>query len=556
VNLKLSTILVLALLAAPVWGQEILDVRERVRRQDLSSGISHGTHSFLGNNLSAEFDYLELRLSHPKVSVTAAVPLEGPTSSAPLWKLAQSSGAVAAMGWELAPSLEERQSLPGMSMTQGKLFAWPPEGPQVVFHHEGGIDITALEPGAAKAVFDDGTELPILSINGDLPRRSGEAAIYTGTLSGTQMPATTWPEDLQVSVLESTEAGADPHALFLDTEWRSRKFLPRAAVPRIAFQSSQSQAVLLLRGPLSEEWQRRLAECTPLRVDVQLDRRAQLAQAVLPAGRMLMQDGIAAEGANLRLVANAVALDRQRNRVLLISTGERVGRRRQVPVDGVSSFLLNEGYTDLMELPERTPLLLVPGSPSTSAAGSAHVRLALAVLPERPSLSLPTTAGDLERLFPGIVEGTRREFMANRPGASVDERLAFEPGLGHFWGASFQEVRSELAASPGVNPNGIRFVFGQGVSLHAVELIHAEAAGFSPQFDLKQFRLVGRLTPEEPWRVLAEVNHEAPQARERIVLEDAPILREVRLEVLTPSFLPGGSAMRLVEAVFWGERQK
>jgi hypothetical protein len=188
-------------------------------------------------------------------------------------------------------------------------------------------------------------------------------------------------------------------------------------------------------------------------------------------------------------------------------------------------------------------------------AGATRARLVLAARVARPGLTLPGGGGELARLRPGRVTGSNRNVGRNGPAALNDGIFSPSPGLDGHWAAPLPEGAS--LPLPGTRAAAVplqwaEFSFPRAVTVHAVELLHAELAGFSPQFNLKGWRLLARDASSEPWMLLLTATTDEPVARERRLLDAPHVAREWRLEVLEPSHAEGGEVARLAEVVFWG----
>jgi len=90
------------------------------------------------------------------------------------------------------------------------------------------------------------------------------------------------------------------------------------------------------------------------------------------------------------------------------------------------------------------------------------------------------------------------------------------------------------------------------VSLAAIDIVHAESAGFSPRLNVATLVVEGRMRASDEWRVLAKVEYDQPVARDRIVLDEPSDLEWIRMTAPRPNFLAGGDTARIAEVVFWG----
>ena len=102
----------------------------------------------------------------------------------------------------------------------------------------------------------------------------------------------------------------------------------------------------------------------------------------------------------------------------------------------------------------------------------------------------------------------------------------------------------------------VELEFAEPVVLEFVDLIHAETAGFSPEYNLRGVRLLTRLGSRDPWEERLEHSAASPSARERLRLNnsgaEAEPVRALRLEVTEPAFLNSVRSVRLAEILLWG----
>ncbi|HMZ52776.1 MAG TPA: hypothetical protein PK988_10955, partial [Candidatus Sumerlaeota bacterium] len=134
--------------------------------------------------------------------------------------------------------------------------------------------------------------------------------------------------------------------------------------------------------------------------------------------------------------------------------------------------------------------------------------------------------------------------------ALTDLCSAPSPDLTQFWAVPF--VRTDSLASLQDDPNTLLIALPKPTRVGALEIVNAEAVGFSPQFDLKHFRILGRAKKDAAWQLLKEKDAELPAARYLVPLDNAPTLLEVRLQIVEPNFLPQGDVARISELIVWG----
>jgi hypothetical protein len=552
--LHLAWLLAVLVAAAPAQTR-LQDYRSSSATQ-MMPGLKAGVLSFNTMQGTTETSFAEALPGTDTLTAEVVLPLGGPSTSARLVDLALSVKARTIIGVELQPAAEEPGGLPGVRMNRDRLSSWPPKDLiHLVTQTEGNSEFRTLEPGTGLVSIDGGTTLTLLSLNGDLPTSGGLAAVYTGALSGTEPPAALWPADLTCFLLAPDEPDADPHALFLPQESRNRRFIPLRLLAREELVVDKGRAVLILAPPVDLALLRALLGQRPVTVTINLPARERIADVIMPLGQRLVRDGELTPGLEpTELVENALCLDASRRKLLLLSPARKRGRGVGLPLEKLQAYLRDTGYTDAVRLPARGPLLIpdCENADDDRETAATQVRLALAFTAKATTLTLPDVAGEFFRIRGAVVQGTRREFPGNMTRALRDEQIVSGPDLGQFWAAPMMPPGAFSMERVEDNPNAIWIVLPKPTRVGVMELIHAESAGLSPSLNLKAFRLLGREKTNTEWRVLAEVRHEEPTARDRLVLAGAPLLLEMRLEVLEPNFLAGGNVARLSELLLWG----
>lgn len=554
-NLILPAFLV-SLLLAPGWvGSQIVDFREMSRRQD-DLGVSRGEYTFTGPFRTSQTSFAEVNLASPEISIQFLTPLEGINTGYALERLGRRVDGNTAIAFDPLPSFGQEFALKGLRISEGRIHSWPGQGPHLLFRPEGGVDLHLPEPDTGTISFDDGTTIPLVSINGALPRPGrDEAALYTGILNAGSLPVTEWPADTMALVLSTRLIGTDINRLLFSGHEEEMPFRGGRFLERNLIRTSSSEGVLLFSPPLSEQLSERLRSNPRLNITIGLDQRVQQAAAVVPAGNWIVRGGeIVGEPNELKFLQNALAVDLVRRRLLLMAPLEDSRGGAGIPIDQFARFLADEGYQHGFELGGRVPSLLSPldGSSHARRAGRIQTRMAMVVAPAPPTMKVPDVDGDLFRITGVTVEGTRAEFLLNSPGRLVDERVAFSPSLEHFWAARLPQLSGWHPAGREPGPVAIRFIMPRTIPIRAMELVHAEIAGFSPEFNLKGYRVWGRDRSQDPWVLLADIRHENPIDRERLVFTGPSRISEIRLEILEPNFMAGGDTARLAEVFFWG----
>ncbi len=528
-----------------------------VSRSNIAPGIRTGQIAFSSQRGVVDVQTLEVDFSQPMVSAVLVAPPAGLNDDASLESLAAGVGGRSAVALELRATLGAIGAVPAGLRRSGKdLLSWPAgSGVHLALLPEGTIRYALPGTLRGSVDFDDGTSLTLRSVNGELPAPGGaEASVYTGTLRASEVPVIGWPTDLIIVELYPARDGADPHELFTDVTGADRRFRPVRLLSRDDLRLQARRAALVLAPPVDPAVLERLQRASSV-ITVPSATQDTLPEAIFPCGEILIRGGKLEPGVEpRRIVFNALAFNPVTRRMMAVAPWAARKRGSGVPIETLAPFLADEGYTELVELPGRASILLPDASDSREhrQAATLPTRLALVVKDSPAILSIPNISGDLYRVRGIVVQGTRREFPQNQPGALRDEKSLPDPSLTQFWAIPFDAA----FGSNQNNPNAIRLLMPRPMPVAAIELAHAEECGFSPAFDLKGYRLLGKEKRDGPWLLLLDVTHAQPVRRERIAIPGAPRLTEMRLEVTAPSFLPGGNVARLAELFVWSTEKE
>lgn len=547
--LALAVALLLAA-AAPAQRSGVEDYSS-LQRRGISAGIKSGTASFQGDRGITDILFVEAELSMPLVSVDVLFPGADPHLSPTLETLAGSVRGLSAMAIEPAGLAGART---GLRMAAGRLYAWPPDdGVHLLLQPEGAFRLAEPMPGRGSIDFDGGTSMTLVSVNGRFPSRAGEAAVYTGRLRAGELPVASWTGNPVAIVLEPMQRGADPHAMLLPNDALDRRFRAMRTESRSTLSTNVGEAVLIVQPPMDERLAEVVRRREMLTITVQLPPRERLAGAIIPIPTPAVRGGVPSpELSAARIVRNALAFDESGQRLILISPSRERARGNGIPLGRLVSFLASEKYSNIVLLDDSRDLLVprLEDSRDQREAALTPVRGALVLRAAAPTMEVAGSDATLHRLRAVVVQGTRREFPANMPRALRDERLMQQPALDSFWATVMEPYNPDVQTRT-ENPNALLFVLPRAMPVAAIELVHAEAAGFSPQFNLRAWRLMGRERRDLPWRELLVVRHNNPVPRERVEIPGNPRVIELRMEILDASFLPAGNVARLAEVFLW-----
>ncbi|CAN5448576.1 hypothetical protein BH09SUM1_BH09SUM1_06040 [soil metagenome] len=536
----LCAALSLASIAAAQDAPGVVDYRES-NSVTIAPGVERGSYNFSTQEYTTVVNYTTVQLLNPGVIVEPLLPARGPNTFMPLQSLAESGGApVAVMSLDLTPPFGQSAGLQGLRMANGKLYSWPPHGAHLILQSDGTASFAELPENFATIRFSDGTLLPLGSLNGPVVPGARKASLYTGSLSSGDSILAELRGSTAIVILKP-EDGNDPHAMFLEAGDKNRRLIPERITDGNLLAIDTNEAALVLPAPVDPALLERLRAKAPLEITINLDPAVQFARAAVPVGARFLHDSTITEDAPAT-VRNGIALDAEGRRMRAFTTATTRGSGA-ADTKKLSEFLVKEGFTEAVALDDRLPML----TPDWKArdqfrdAGMAPTRLALVIRQGTAVVAAPDLDKKISRIAGVVMDGTRREFPVNQPSSLGDGRQSPGGGLDQFWASPIKKDQ----------PAVITMLLPKPQPVAAVELIHAEAVGFSPQFDLREFKISGRLKANGAWTPLASINHPQPVGRERVVLPGSPSVQELRLEIVTPSFLPGGDVARIAEIILW-----
>ncbi|MBX3728555.1 MAG: hypothetical protein KF858_05170 [Candidatus Sumerlaeia bacterium] len=437
----------------------------------------------------------------------------------------------------------------GVVLVDGTLRSWPGAGPHLVARAEGTwrlIDIGDLQ---GVVWSDTGTSVPLLGIN-QAPAGAG-AWLVSGPLDGDAAAA--WPASAVAMAVAPGGDNAQPGPSVWDRSLTAaqRAWRPRAPRPVGDLRLGRGEWALILSGDLDERVRLELATARDLRFEASLPADVALGVWTVPAGRWVVDalgqehapDSEPARGA-LRAY---VALDDGGDRLWLVESGGGSRGEHPFATGEMVSILRREGARTIAELPAGARRLLAEPLERARIGRQtvAPARVALLAGPGRPELR--ATGNTAWRPLPvALTDGSNVLDERTGPHRLVDGKAGDDPAAETFWAAPLDGAGRTAGRA------WAELRLEQPARVHAVDLVHIEASGFSPHFNLKGYRLLGRESASQPWRLLAEVRHETPVARERVRVSWPRPIETIRLEVQEPNFA-GGATARLAEMIVWGE---
>jgi hypothetical protein len=522
-------------------GGGVLSYRE-LDTTTMVGGLRQGQYNFGTRRGQATVAVLEADFSGGRLLAELVTPNGGLHTPEELQLLATRAGSRAALGLVRAPAIDATNVIAGLYYNRGQIFSWPPVGHHLLLRPEGTLRVAEPEAGIATISFDASTSFTLVSLNGPLPSQRGEAALLTGPLTSGQLPQGLDLSGLMFLRLRPTATGADPTRLLAAEEtgavwqpvaWQDSRTL-RVEGGEVALATTSDHA----------DWVRDAALRRPLAtIRIPLPPQVREASVVFPLGREIIRASQPVAAAADQLWTNVVALDATATRLMVISAPDVDRRNTAVPTEVLVDFMQQQGLVEAWAVESGTMMLLPDASRRDRwrEAATARMRLGIGFREGTEALRVPEVSGDLERLTRVRFDPIGAVLPLNAAAAVGDLRAGFHGSLSHFWGAPFLPTRE----------TGIQMYLWEPRRVALVEVVHVSAAGFSPEFSLRAYRLEGRLNTTQPYRTLAAVRHDVPKERDRIVLEAPVPLGDIRLIVEEPSFLPAGNVARLAELYLW-----
>lgn len=497
------------LLAASAHAQEVTSTARR-DTAGLSPGVQAETVSWQSARGRAEAPGIAIRPAQHRGDVRLAIEPEAVL----LEKLAEEEGTLAVVGLGNDPSR--------VAVAERRVRMWPPTDPTLVLWPEGTASLRDLS-GVAPAEVTMGTARHPLRIGGGEGRR-----LLCGPLTQDDVRRAIVPGEVALRLSRDREAvddalfRADEPIAFLCAPWRSAEDIaPEEAALFLPAEEAAALAAVQVRVPIPEE--------------------LRLAEALVPVARWLRRDGV-------DLAADASLANR-----LFVARDPAEGTMRflSVPYDGRSAGTIETAevlrqafareFSEVAEFDTADGAVFVPGRTVAEGYARPSARLALLVTTEKPPLLL-----DDGRVFRRLAPQGFNTAAATTPshplGAMADLRSEPAPDLRHFAAA-----RSEDGT-----PITLRVTLAGAPRIGAVDIIHAEAAGFSPQLDLRAFRIESRAPGATGWTTVADVDNPRPVPRQRVILRGGPVCDELRLVITEPNFLPAGDTARIADFIVWG----
>lgn len=529
---------------ATAWGLAILLLAARGEAQDdrllkhtvsdripLAPGVVHEITNEQRPGGALIFESLTVEPAEFRGSLDMIFAREGETST--LDKLLRESAAIAGFGLAANDGV--------VVIANGRLMNWPVEGPCLVIDPEGTARLIDMRDAALSVLAVDDTTTVAMQIGREHAPGAG-ARYIPGPMRSAELARWIGAEDVPFIALPP-EGGDDPLSL--------ESILGRGGNTTLRFDALNSRQVdIASSGGLLVVPKSFATMITPrteaLAVHVTIPPDADSVRFAMRVGNWLIRNREDVPSTRTddaeSLARNALVCSADTGRLMAISTprdqrGEFGATRAEF-----LEYAHSMRATDAVEFPPGDAMIHAGTATTKGLRGDRAAAGMLAVLPRPWRLSVGR--GGMQRIpMMGFAFEGAREIPAHPYRALWDMRTSGGTDLTSIWAAKFTE--------DGVNDAVL--LLRRRAKIGAIDIIHAERAGFSPQMNVKSARFYVRDGPDKDWVLAGEFDNASPRPRQRVVLAEPQLATQIRLEVLEPTFIPESDTMRVAEIIVWGE---
>ncbi len=470
----------------------------------------------------------------------------------------------ALLAWQAIPQPMRGPALawPGLTVVEHRLIAAPGQGPILAITPEGHVDLLESEPPDSGQIGSlDPLDLPIARLNrapttDTLTLLANPGLVRDSLIAGAPSPIVIAIDFdpiqplLPVLSLASTTLPPLPWTACLDGRFRWNS---QAAVPLADQQQFPPEwAGLVAIGARAERVRQTATARASGRIALQTYPSWVDYRTLIPLETWLVREGrvvVRPPAANTdprreRRARSAIGLNRDQRHLYIVLVLDQVRN-----ADGMTEYELAEllqaiGATDAAQGPDGNAMnadiqdreLLPPRRIAERCRLALLLDAGVPANPQWRNLAVPGTA---------LVAGTAPLHFANRPASVIDGRQGYDPKLDNFWAA---ETTNDSTAF-------LLFDFQQQYLVGQVDLVHAQAVGFSPQADAREIRISTRRKDEGDWTPALTTVNDPPQPRQHVVLDPPVPARFLRLEFPQPNAIPGNHIVRMAEIIVWGTEE-
>jgi len=538
----------------------------RLDRSTVANGLTSMAYVRLRAGGASVGRGVEVDSSYGRAHAVCVVGKDGPWESVRLEQVLRESKSLGGVTLWPEAGVGDSPLFGGLVFADGRLFGWPGSGPVLTASPEGSfrlLDAPEFAPGIVEG--DAGTSVTLASVNG--PSAPGAVGLVCGPFRGRSREALAWPAGTLVIPLVPGSANNHPDWAVWDErlERTQRVWRPGRPEPLEKASVATGDWALLAPPDLPADQREALLDSREVVVRAPLPPEFDfcLFAVEAPGGRWVARGGGLAGGEINELhPTTLLGVDRGGGRLTIAGFGG-TGRGQFAPTgEELAGLLERLGVEDAIAFPSRGDNVLanIEDADALAASRQSFARVALAAVTGAPELRLDPAETGFERLAVRSVQGVMARGGGNGPLAAIDGRIGPEDAVANYWSEPLPPGM-RLPTGPtdparGQTLQSFDLALVRPAEVAVVELFHAESCGFSPQFNLRAWRLMGRPSADKEWEVLASSRLDEPVARERIVLDRPTLVGDMRFEVLEPNFLPGGGTARLAEIVLWGREPR
>ncbi|HOE63272.1 MAG TPA: hypothetical protein PLI82_08565 [Candidatus Sumerlaeota bacterium] len=238
----------------------------------------------------------------------------------------------------------------------------------------------------------------------------------------------------------------------------------------------------------------------------------------------------------------ALTLDASQRYLGVYAVDQKGFMREGMSLEEFAEFLKGEGATDAAALPDgdMASLILPDGLMNATPSGLESPSLAFLTISERATEK--GRAVNLLRSVPNSITACGAE-PRNPPDALKDGSYSLADSLDNYW---------EHASLDPSHQHGILIDLLKPYSLDAIEVYHAEEAGFSPHYNARLLSIYGGERDKNSMEKIMDIVNRDGRSCQRAAFPANCRLRYIRIEFAQPSAFSNISCVRLAEVVLLG----
>ena len=241
----------------------------------------------------------------------------------------------------------------------------------------------------------------------------------------------------------------------------------------------------------------------------------------------------------------ALARDGNDRYIYLFAVDQRGFSRKGMSLSELASFLIKEGIEEAVELPDGdlASMILPDGRANATPSGVEAPVISALFINERPPN--PDKVVNILRRFPTMITACASE-LNNPIKAITDGSYGQIPSLDNYW---------EHISYDHFHKHRIMIDLLRPYDLKALEIFHAEEAGFSSHYNWRKFSVYAEKNDKNALEKILEVKNPRGLPYQRITFPAESLYRYVAIEVETPGVFEENKTARLAELALWGKKE-